>query len=204
MSTASSEFALEMRGCAVERGGRLLLRDFNLTLSCGEAALLTGANGVGKSSLLRMIAGLLPITAGTMDRPERVALCDDRLALDPARTVRQALQFWADIDGQSENRLDSAMTAMALDGLADVPVRLLSTGQRQRARLARTIAQGARLWLLDEPANGLDGASVDLLGRAMAEFLRSGGAILCASHITVPVTFSQVRDMGPQTADSVS
>lgn len=188
----------------MERGGRLLLRDFNLSLRGGEAALLTGANGVGKSSLLRMIAGLLPITAGTMDRAERVALCDDRLALDPARTVRQALQFWADIDEQSENRLESAMTAMALDGLADVPVRLLSTGQRQRARLARTIAQGARLWLLDEPANGLDGTSVDLLGLAMAEFLRSGGAILCASHIAVPVTFSQVRDMGPQTADSVS
>jgi heme exporter protein A len=182
-----SEAALRLEDVACLRGGRMLFRGVNLNLAAGNGALLTGPNGVGKSSLLRVCAGLLPAFAGTVERGGGIALTDERLALDGEQPLAQALLFWAKLDRVGPEAVDAALAAMALTGLAHVPVRMLSTGQRKRAMLARVIASGAELWLLDEPGNGLDVASLDLLGRAVAGHLAAGGVVVAASHQPLPI-----------------
>ena len=144
-------------------------------LAPGEALHVTGPNGCGKSSLIRLVAGLLRPIAGTIARGE-AALADDSLALDRELPLRRALAFW------TGPQLARALTAFDLDRLSDVPVRMLSTGQARRARLARVMASGAPLWLLDEPLNGLDATGVGQLAAAIASHRAAGGAVLAASH----------------------
>jgi heme exporter protein A len=163
---------LELREVSLVRGGRLLFEGLSLTLHPGEAALVTGPNGAGKSSLLRLAAGLLAPAAGAVMRAE-AGFADEGLALDPRQTLAAALAFWDSAGG---------MAAMGLEPLAEMPVRMLSTGQRKRATLARVIAGAAPLWLLDEPANGLDAEGQERLAAAMAAHRAQGGAILAASH----------------------
>lgn len=170
---------LAMRDVACLRGGRLLFEGFDLILEAGQAALVTGQNGAGKSSLLRLAAGLLRPAAGQVLRDGRVALADENTALDAQATLGRALGFWARIDGGDAM---AGMAAMGLAALAPVPVRMLSTGQRKRATLARVIASLAPIWLLDEPGNGLDAESLGRLEAALAEHRASGGIVLAASH----------------------
>ncbi|MFC7500159.1 heme ABC exporter ATP-binding protein CcmA [Enterovirga sp. GCM10030262] len=161
------------------RGGRLLFEGLNLVLEPGAAAVVTGPNGAGKSSLLRVAAGLLRAAAGRVERAGAAALADERTALDERLTLGRALAFWARIDGVDAG---AGLEAMGLVPLAGVPVRMLSTGQKKRAVLARAVASGAPLWLLDEPANGLDAEGRERLAAAMAAHRAGGGAILAASH----------------------
>lgn len=170
---------LRLEEVACVRGGRLLFEALDLALETGGAALVTGANGAGKSSLIRLAAGLLTPAAGRIARAAPVALADEATALDPRLPLGAALGFWARLDGAGTA---TTAAAMGIEDLADVPVAMLSTGQRRRAVLARVIASGAPLWLLDEPANGLDADGQVLLAAAMAEHRRAGGAVLAASH----------------------
>ena len=170
---------LRMERVACLRGGRLLFEALDLSLAPGEAALVTGPNGAGKSSLIRIAAGLLRPTSGAVSHGGGAALADEGLALDAKLPLAHALGFWAKLD-----RSDAlpGMEAMDLVRLGEVPVRMLSTGQRKRAALARVVASGAPLWLLDEPANGLDADGERRLAGAMAAHRAAGGAILAASH----------------------
>jgi heme exporter protein A len=165
---------LHANGLALVRGGRRLFEGLDLHLDAGEALHVTGPNGSGKSSLIRLAAGLLRPAAGHIERGT-VALADDHLALDRELPVERALSFWTRDCGP-------ALEAMGIGHLADVPVRLLSTGQARRARLARVVASGAALWLLDEPLNGLDADGAARLAKAIAAHRADGGAILAASH----------------------
>ena len=175
--------------CCV-RGDKLLFRDLNFALEPGQAALVAGPNGIGKSSLLRLIAGLLNPYSGRIETPASLALCDDRIALDENVPLLKALRFWAQLDGSNDGDIANAMALAGLSHLAEVPIRYFSTGQRQRARLSRTYLSSAKLWLLDEPANGLDKASVDQLGLAMQNHIDAGGIILAASHIPLPINYN--------------
>jgi heme exporter protein A len=166
------------------RGGRLLFRALNLALQPGEALVISGPNGVGKSSLIRIAAGLLRPLAGTVMRSAAVSLADESAALDERLGLGRALDFWARLDGCSA---EAAMAAMGLTHLAEVPVRMLSTGQRKRATIARVIASEAPLWLLDEPANGLDSDGAGLLAQAIEAHRHSGGAVLAASHLQLGI-----------------
>lgn len=170
---------LEGRGLALMRGGRLLFEGLDLSLEGGEALHLTGPNGSGKSSLIRLIAGLLAPSAGSLSRTD-AALADDALALDREAPLGRALAFWQGLG------LSEAMTAYGIDRLSGVPVRLLSTGQRKRAVLARVMASGAPLWLLDEPLNGLDRDGADRLAATIASHRAGGGAVVAASHVPMP------------------
>ena len=188
--SAAARLVLDAVACL--RGERLLFEGLNLALGPGEAALVTGPNGVGKSSQLRLIAGLLPPAAGTVTADGALALAAEAPALDPDRSLGDALAFWTAIDGTG-GRLADAMAAMALTPLAPVPVRMLSTGQRKRAVLARTIASGAQIWLLDEPGNGLDAAALDRLAAAMAAHRADGGIVVAASH--QPIGLHDAREV---------
>ena len=165
-------------GLTLVRGGRLLFEGLDLCLEPGAALHVVGPNGSGKSSLIRLVAGLLKPGAGRLERSE-AALADEGLGLDGELPLGLALAFW------KGPRLSEAMTVFALDQLSHVPVRLLSTGQAKRARLARVLAADVPLWLLDEPLNGLDREGVDELESAIDAHRSSGGAVLAASHATL-------------------
>jgi heme exporter protein A len=169
---------LRLEGVACVRGGRLLFEGLDLAIGAGEAVRLVGPNGAGKSSLIRVAAGLLAPAAGRVSRSGAVALADEEIALDRERRLGDALCWW-----EPRARVEVAMAAVGLTGLAQVPVRLLSTGQLRRARLARVVATRAPLWLLDEPLNGLDDEGTDCLARAISEHRERGGAVLAASHV---------------------
>jgi heme exporter protein A len=138
---------------------------------------------VGKSSLIRIAAGLLAPVAGQVNSETR-ALLSDAASLDDDLPLAKALGFWARLDGTG-NKVAEALDALALTDLADIPVRLLSTGQRRRAAFARVVASGACVWLLDEPANGLDTAAIERLETAIARHRAGGGAVLVASHTPI-------------------
>ena len=172
---------LRFEGVALVRGGRLLFDQLDLAIRPGERLQLTGPNGTGKSSLIRLAAGLLRPAAGRIDR-SALALADDALALDRDQPLRRALAFWAGLAGGAD-RLRDNLDALGLTALADVPVRLLSTGQAKRAALARVASSAAPLWLLDEPVNGLDRDGVERLMSLIDRHVAGGGAVLAASHV---------------------
>lgn len=173
----------------------MLLTRVDLSLAAGQCAVLRGPNGTGKSSLIRAVAGLLPVFAGVVSHAGVMALCDENLALEMQAPLARALGFWARIDVADAAAVSEALAALDLTRLADVPVRMLSTGQRKRAVLARVVASGAPIWLLDEPGNGLDDASVALLGGVMARHLDAGGIILAASHQALPLAGARDIDI---------
>ncbi len=177
---------LTLENVACARGGRMLFTHFALDLGPGEAALVTGPNGIGKSSLIRIAAGLLDPYEGKVTRDGAIALLTESIALDPERTLGDALRWWAALDGRVR-AVDAALDDVGLGDLGEVPVRWLSTGQRKRAGLARVIAGAAPIWLLDEPANGLDVAAVDVLARLIARHRADGGIVVVATHLPIAV-----------------
>ena len=181
------EPVLKATNLACRRGERLLFRGLSLALTRGEALQVSGPNGTGKSSLIRILAGLLRPYAGTVERSGGQALLDERPALDEHLPLGQALAFWQRLDGQ---RAD--LTRLGLADLTEVPFGYLSTGQKKRAALARVIAQDAPIWLLDEPLNGLDVAAVALVEAIMTEHCAGGGIALVASHQPIALPGARV------------
>lgn len=162
---------LRFEDVALRRGGRLLFDRLDLTLGPGEALLVRGPNGSGKSSLIRLAADLLRPERGRVER-SALAIADENDALDRELPLGRAMGFWG----------TKTLDPLGLSHLRDVPVRLLSSGQRKRATLARVVDSGAPLWLLDEPLNALDADGAARLEALVARHLAQGGALLAASH----------------------
>lgn len=181
---------LVARDLACRRGDRVLFVGLSLALDAGQALHVRGPNGIGKSSLLRLLAGLIPPHAGAVEREGRLALMDERLALDPLLPLEQALRFWRQLDGGA-----AALAPLGLDRLAEVPVRYLSTGQKKRAALARMLGQEAAIWLLDEPLNGLDTSAVALVERLVADHRARGGICVVASHQPFALADARTLDL---------
>lgn len=187
---------LQAIGLAAFRGERLVFRDLDFSVAAGGALLLTGPNGSGKSTLLRLLAGLLRPAAGVLtwdgvdalaDLPEharRVAYIGHQDAVKPSLTAAENLHFTARLHG---TRVTTALAAVGLDDLADLPARMLSAGQKRRLALARLVLSRARLWLLDEPTLGLDAASVDRVGGMLADHRAAGGLLVAATHLPLPI-----------------
>jgi heme exporter protein A len=192
--------ALTIESLAVERGGRQLFSDFGLTVRTGEAVALTGANGAGKTSLLRAVAGLIRPLAGVVRfegadgpleaddaRSAGLHLMGHHDGLKSTRTAGEELAFWAAWMGKDEGGVARAVEAFELAPLLGLEVRRLSAGQRRRLALARLTASPRPLWLLDEPLAPLDAARRARFGEMMTAHLASGGLILAAVHDPLPI-----------------
>ena len=177
--------SLAFRDVACVRGARLLFSGVSFDLGPGDAAVVTGPNGIGKSSLIRIAAGLLAPFEGIVTCDADRALLTEASALDTDRSMAAALRFWASLDDAADPdaRVARAVAALDLDALTDIPVRRLSTGQRRRASIARVVASGAPVWLLDEPANGLDTGAVARLEEVSVRHRAGGGIALVATHL---------------------
>jgi heme exporter protein A len=193
---------LELRGVAVRRGGRRLFSDLSLTLAAGEACALTGANGAGKTSLLRAVAGLVPVEAGAIGfgtaeaadaRGAGLHLAGHQDGLKPARTTREELLFWSAWSGGTKDAAEAAAVALELTSLLDLEIRRLSAGQRRRLALARLLAAPRPLWLLDEPLSPLDAGWRLRFGAMMRTHLAGGGLILAAVHDPLPIAAKQLE-----------
>lgn len=187
---------LEAIDLACVRGGRLIFDGVGLSVGTGDALLVQGPNGAGKSSLLRLLAGLLRPAAGVLRNPFRTAYLGHDNALKPDRTLAQELRFWTRVDGTGD-KWKSALERFDLAPLADLPTRLLSSGQKRRAALARTWASCAELWLLDEPSVGLDAASLERLAAACAEHRAAGGLIVAATHVPLGLHDATTLSLDP-------
>lgn len=180
---------------ACRRGGRVLFEHLSFSLGRGDALLLRGPNGVGKSSLIRLAAGLLKPAGGKIERSGTAALLGHELALDDVQSLEAALNFWARLDGSGKAAVAGALQSMALEQLAPVPVRFLSSGQKRRAGLARVIASGVSVWLLDEPGVGLDAASLALLAAAVERHRAEGGTVIAATHMELGLRDTRSLDL---------
>ena len=189
---------LAVHDLAVSRGGLRTVEGVSFTIASGEALILRGPNGIGKTTLLRTVAGLQPATAG------RIEMADDAVAyaahadgLKGQLTVTENLLFWAHVFGGNGNGIDAALEAMDLTALADRPATALSAGQKRRLGLARLLVTGRPLWVLDEPTVSLDAASVTRFAIAIRAHLAGGGAALMATHIDLGLTEARTLDLTP-------
>jgi heme exporter protein A len=181
---------LQAEGLACNRGGREVFRNVSFKVAAGEALIVTGRNGTGKSSLLRMIAGLVRIAAGRLTLtggvadaaiPEQAHYLGHQDAMKASLTVAENLQFWTKFLG-SRGDCSPALELLGLAPLADLPAAYLSAGQRRRLSIARIVAVTRPVWLLDEPTSALDTPSQTRLSEIMRGHLAEGGIIVAAAH----------------------
>jgi heme exporter protein A len=198
------------RGVRCVRGGREVFSGLDFEASAGRALAVTGRNGSGKTSLLRLIAGLLTPSGGSialeggdaeMTLGEQAHYLGHRDALKPALSVEENLNFWRDfLGGEISDRgeslkesLEENLAAVGLDHAAHLPAAYLSAGQRRRLSLARLIAVRRPLWLLDEPTAALDVAGQTMFAGLMRDHLASGGMIVAATHGPLGIEAEELR-----------
>jgi heme exporter protein A len=199
---------LAAHSISCQRGGRLIFRSLSFRLLPGEALLVTGPNGAGKTSLLRQIAGLLPLAGGELRLgagpdaalPELCHYVGHASAVKTSLSVGENLAFWADFLDGDRTALKRALAAFGLAQLADLPAGLLSAGQKRRLALSRLFAAPRPIWLLDEPQSSLDAASLKLLDAAIKTHLDTGGIAVVASHVPLKAKFAHQLALGKERA----
>ncbi|MCK1388240.1 heme ABC exporter ATP-binding protein CcmA [Bradyrhizobium sp. 21] len=193
---------LSGRGVICVRGGREVFSGLDFEAGSGEAVAVVGRNGSGKTSLLRMIAGLLIPAGGTialdegdaeLTLPEQCHYLGHRDALKPALSVAENLSFWADFLGGERSDAAESLATVGLAHATHLPAAFLSAGQRRRLSLARLLTVRRPVWLLDEPTNALDVAGQDMFGGLMRDHLGRGGLIVAATHAPLGIDSRELR-----------
>lgn len=196
------------KNLSVVRGEELIFRDISFSVSQGTALIIRGANGAGKSSLLRAIAGLLPLNDGTLKfedpdgefgdakLPELCHFLGHENAMKPSLTVGDNLRFWQDFSGQPHLDVEDALKMVGLAGLDPIPFAHLSTGQRRRSGIARLLVSYRPVWLLDEPTSGLDAASEAQFTALMEVHLENDGLIIAATHMPLGLSVAPQLELG--------
>ncbi|MFD1914341.1 heme ABC exporter ATP-binding protein CcmA [Halodurantibacterium flavum] len=181
---------------ACARGGVPVLEGVGFRLGAGQAVILRGPNGIGKTTLLRTLAGLQPALRGDISVPaETIAYASHADGLKATLSARENLAFWAAVYGGAD--VDAALGAMNLSALADRQAQNLSAGQKRRLGLARLLVTGRAIWMLDEPTVSLDAASVALFAGVVRGHLARGGAALIATHIDLGLPEAEVLELSP-------
>ena len=187
-------------GCV--RGGREVFSGLAFEAASGEALAVTGPNGSGKTSLLRLIAGLLTVVRGSISLeggeaeltlPEQSHYLGHRDAIKPALSVSENLTFWREFLGGEAFDPAEILKLVGLDHAARLPAAYLSAGQRRRLSIARLLAVRRPIWLLDEPTNALDAAGQTLFATLMRDHLSRGGLIIAATHTPLGVSGRELR-----------
>lgn len=193
---------LSGRGVTCVRGGREVFADLDFEVGSGEVLAVTGQNGSGKTSLLRLVAGLLMPTEGTialeggeaeLTLAEQAHYLGHRDALKPALSVEENLSFWQNFLGGEAAEAAACLKAVGIDHAAHLPAAYLSAGQRRRLSLARLLAVRRPVWLLDEPTAALDAAGQELFTGLMREHLARGGLIVAATHGPLGIATRELR-----------
>jgi heme exporter protein A len=189
-------------GVRCVRGGREVFSGLDFEAASGGALAVTGANGAGKTSLLRMIAGLLTLAGGSivleggeneLMLAEQAHYLGHRDALKPALSVMENLEFWRDFLGGEVSDAAESLAAVGLDHAAELPAAYLSAGQRRRLSIARLLAVRRPIWLLDEPTSALDAGGQALFTGLMGEHLGRGGLIIAATHAPLGIAAPELR-----------
>jgi heme exporter protein A len=193
---------LSGRGIGCIRGGREVFSGLDFDTSAGEALAVTGPNGSGKTSLLRLIAGLLTRSEGSIDLAggdgeltlaEQAHYLGHRDALKPALSVMENLAFWRDFLGGEAADAGQSLAAVGIDHTAHLPAAYLSAGQRRRLSIARLLVVRRPIWLLDEPTSALDVAGQTMFAALMEDHLKRGGLIVAATHTPLGLTARELR-----------
>ena len=187
---------LKVSGLSVARGGLSVLEGLDFALFPGEALVLRGPNGFGKTTLLRTLAGLQPPVAGSIEMaPDSLAYASHADGLKATLTVEENLRFWASVFGTGEAEIAEAVSQMELSTLTGRAAQNLSAGQKRRLGLARLLLTGRKLWALDEPTVSLDQASVARFAAMVRGHLAKGGAAIIATHIDLGLDATRVLDV---------
>ena len=187
---------LNVHNLTVSRGVLRVLSGVSFTLNAGEALVLRGPNGVGKTTLLRTIAGLQPPLEGTVHAPpDSFAYAGHADGLKATLTVAENLRFWAEVFGKKD--ISYALDAFDLAALSDRQAGMLSAGQKRRLGLARLLVTGRPIWILDEPTVSLDTDAVAMFAEAIRAHLADGGSALMATHIDLGLEEARILEVGP-------